>query len=142
MSFVITSSVNYVAVVVTAIVAMIVGALWYSPILFGNAWMKLSGISKKDLDAAKKKGMGKSYLLCFVAALVTAFVLANLLMNLGASVNNGLMTAFWIWLGFGATIMINSVLWDGKPWGYYFIITGHYLVSLEVMGIILGAWLS
>ena len=49
-------TVNYVAVVGAAVVSFIIGMLWYSPLLFGNAWMKAGGFSKKDINKAKKKG--------------------------------------------------------------------------------------
>ena len=48
-------AVNYLAVLVAAIVSMVIGGLWYSPLLFGNVWMKLSGITQKDVEKAKKK---------------------------------------------------------------------------------------
>ena len=51
--------VNYLAVLVAAIVNMVVGALWYSPLLFGKAWMKLTGFNKKQLKKAKEKAKKK-----------------------------------------------------------------------------------
>ena len=69
---------NYLAILVAAVAGMIVGALWYSPLLFGNVWMKLMGLGRKQLQAAKKKGMGKSYFLSFVALLVMAYVISRL----------------------------------------------------------------
>ena len=50
-------SVNYLAVVVAAVVSIIIGSLWYSPLLFGNVWMRLQRFTKKDMDKAKQKGM-------------------------------------------------------------------------------------
>jgi hypothetical protein len=52
--------INYLAVLVAALVSMVIGGLWYSPLLFGNIWMKLSGITQKDVEKAKKQGMMKS----------------------------------------------------------------------------------
>ncbi len=40
--------VNYLAVLVAAIVGMVVGFIWYSPKVFGKMWMKLSGVNPKD----------------------------------------------------------------------------------------------
>jgi hypothetical protein len=135
-------AVNYLAVLGTAVVAMVLGALWYSPLLFGKAWMRLSGMSEEALKAAKEKGMGKTYTLNFVAVLVTSFVLAQFLGHLGVvSALDGANVAFWLWLGFFAPVMLGSVLWENKSWSLYVLNVAYYLVSLVVMGVILAVWL-
>jgi hypothetical protein len=40
--------INPWAVLVSAIAAMVIGFLWYSPILFANPWMRLMGIDTND----------------------------------------------------------------------------------------------
>ena len=52
----------------------------------------------------------------------------------------GAVLGLWVWLGFLATSMLGSVLWDGKPFALYLINVAHYLVVLVVMGAILGVW--
>ena len=47
--------VNYVAVLAAAIASFVIGALWYSPMLFGKMWMKLSNVSGKEVKKAKRK---------------------------------------------------------------------------------------
>ena len=46
---------NIAAIFVATIVAFVIGGLWYSPILFGNAWMKHQGYTQKDKEKTKKK---------------------------------------------------------------------------------------
>ena len=41
-------NVNWLAVIVGAVVAYALGALWYSPAMFGTVWMKGVGLSGKD----------------------------------------------------------------------------------------------
>ena len=66
------------------------------------------------------------------------FVLSHLLSFLNAStLNQALQTAFWVWVGFIATVMLGSVLWENKPWKLYAINAFHYLVTLLAMGAIL-----
>jgi len=128
-------NVNYLAVLVAAVAGMAVGALWYSPVLFGKAWAKLSGAGEP-----KKKGMAKSYTAGFATQLVTAFVLAALIGSLGASViTEGTVIAFWIWLGFLATSMFGMVLWENKPVKLYLINAAYALVQLKVMAAIIVA---
>ena len=49
-----TVDINYLAVLIAALASYVLGALWYSPVLFGKLWMKLSKIDPKNMDAAKK----------------------------------------------------------------------------------------
>jgi len=135
------SGVNYVAVIVVAIVQVIIGMIWYSPAVFGKAWMRLSGISKEEMDRMKKKGMSKSYVLGFIAAFVMGLVLSALLGTFGvAGVGAAASVAFWMWLGFVATSMIGMVLWEGRPNTLYLINAAYFLVSMVVMSAILYLW--
>jgi hypothetical protein len=132
--------INYFAVLVAAIVANVIGAIWYGP-LFGKLWMKLMGFTKKDIDKAKKKGMGKSYLLMFVGSLVMAYVLAYFVGILSASTAmGGFQVGFWLWLGLIVPVLLSSVLWEGKPGKLYILNIAYWLVTLEVMGAILAVW--
>lgn len=134
-------NINYWAVLVSSIVGMIIGAVWYSPLLFGKAWMKLMNFDKKKLNETKKKGMGKSYLIMFIALLLMSYILADFVDYVGATtVRGALQLALWLWLGFFVTTMISSVLWEGKSTKLYLINVFHYLVVLGVMSIILSLW--
>ncbi len=133
--------INYIAVVAAAVVSMILGWLWYSPVLFGNLWMKLSGINPKKVGKSKQKGMGKLYFIAFIGLLVTAYVLAHFVDYLEATtISAGMQAGFWIWIGFVAPVMLGTVLWDEKPWRLYFILAGYQLVSLLISGSILAVW--
>ncbi|MEN9625842.1 MAG: hypothetical protein RL557_170 [archaeon] len=133
-------SVNYLTVIVCAVASMIIGSLWYSPLLFGNIWMKLQGFSKKDMNKAKQAGMWKLYLAAFIGSLVTASVLGYLIDIVGKNVSTGILLAFLAWLGFVATTLLGNVLWEGKSVAVYVLNILYYLVNLVVMGLILGAW--
>jgi hypothetical protein len=133
--------VNYLAVLVAAIASMAFGFFWYSPAGFGKQWIKLSGMTKKQLDSAKKKGMGKSMTLGFIAQLVMAYVLAVFLGYTNSTTwMAGIVVAFWLWLGFIATVSLGSVLWDNKPFTLYLLNVAHWLIAVGIMGAILGAW--
>ena len=68
--------INYLAVLVSAIVGFGIGALWYSPLLFGKVWMQLMNLSKESLEKAKEKGMAKKFAVAFAAMLVMSYILA------------------------------------------------------------------
>ena len=64
-----TAPINYLAVVLAALAAMVIGFVWYGP-LFGKQWMALMGFTPQSMDEAKKKGMAKSYILMALGSLV------------------------------------------------------------------------
>lgn len=137
-------SINPLAVIVSAVIGVVIGSFWYSPALFGTAWLKLSGIrmTPQKIRAAKKKGMGKSFALQFVGSLVMAFVLSALVNWVDAQTfGQGAAVAFWIWIGFILPVYLPSVLWEGKSWQLYWINVMYYLVTLVIMGGILAAWM-
>lgn len=125
----------------SAVAGMVVGALWYSPILFGKMWMKLSGMSQEKMAEAKKKSMVKPYAVSFIGLLVMAYVLAHFLaIGVAVTASDALLVAFWLWLGFVVTIKIGDVLWAGDPVKLYIINIAHYLVAIGVMAVILTLW--
>tara|TARA_Y100000031_G_C8076217_1_gene317467 strand:- start:182 stop:601 length:420 start_codon:yes stop_codon:yes gene_type:complete len=133
--------VNYWAILVSGVAAVVIGAVWYSPGVFGKAWMQLVGFKKEDMKKAKQEGMAGKYLTGFIGALVMAFILAHFIGFAGASsAVGGAIAAFWLWLGFIATTTLGSVLWERKPLTLYFLNNAYNLLSLLVMGVILGAW--
>ena len=45
-----TLDMNYLAVLAGAVISLAIGALWYSPPLFGNAWLALIGKTKEQAE--------------------------------------------------------------------------------------------
>ncbi|KRT76156.1 MAG: hypothetical protein XU14_C0062G0007 [Armatimonadetes bacterium CSP1-3] len=131
-------SINYLAVVVAAVASMIIGAIWYSPRVFGRMWMRLTG---KTMDQMAGQSAGRGYLVTFIGSLVMAWVLAMFVDFTNAtSIGAGAFTGFWVWLGFVATVGLAGVTFGGQPWGLYVLNMGNYLVTLAVMGAILAVW--
>ncbi len=137
--------VNYIAVVVAAIISMVIGSVWYGP-LFGSMWMKETGMKKPGkMTPAIKKMMMRSYSLMFAGSLVMSFVLSHALIFAATymnetGVNAGVMTGFWNWLGFVAPVTLGSVLWEGKSWKMWCINNGYYVITLMAMGVLLAVW--
>ncbi|MBI3334208.1 DUF1761 domain-containing protein [Candidatus Pacearchaeota archaeon] len=135
------ADINGWAVLVSTIVGMILGGLWYSPVLFGNIWARLSGFGKKEMQAAKKQGMAWRYIGQFIFLLLSTYVLAHFVDYVSAtSASAGASLAFWLWLGFILPLQIGSVLWENKSIKLLLINTGHYLVLMVIAGIILAIW--
>jgi hypothetical protein len=138
-------TINYLAVLVCGIVAMILGSLWYGP-FFGKPWMKIMGMSKDKMTPEMKKMMVKNYTIMFIGSLVMAFVLDHSLIFASSYLKvsglmAGLQAAIWTWIGFIAPVKMGDQLWGGKPWKLFCIDGGFYLVNLCLMGVILSMWM-
>ncbi|MHA2343546.1 MAG: DUF1761 domain-containing protein [Candidatus Hodarchaeales archaeon] len=134
--------INYLAVFVSAIVYMVIGMLWYSKAVFGDVWIGLIGFTEEEIEKAKKKGMGATMAVAFSAALVMSYVLAHFIDYTQAkSILEGVQTGFIIWLGFVATILISTVLWENRPVKLFLINVSYYLVALPGMGGMLAVWI-
>ncbi|CAN5142247.1 DUF1761 domain-containing protein [soil metagenome] len=125
------------AVIVAALVPMIVGSIWYGP-LFGKRWMKLAGVKEMGMG---KDGMTKFYALMLITSLVISYVLARFVIGMGAlDMVSGALVGFWAWLGFVVAIKLSEYLADGRPMDLYYLDIAYRLVTLVVMGAILGIW--
>lgn len=134
---------NVWAVLVCALATMAIGFLWYSPMLFANPWMKLMGYDPNDKAkiAEMQKSAGPSYALSLVASLLSAAVLAKIILI--SSVHSpiyGIKIALAVWLGFVTTVQLTGSLFSRQPAKLYLINTGFQLVCYVVMGAILAAW--
>jgi hypothetical protein len=135
--------VNLLSVLAAAIATMILGFLWYSPILFAKPWTVAMGYDPNDkakMDEMRK-GAGKLYGITFVAILLSAFVLAKIIdVATVTSAFYGMKIGFAVWLGFVTTVQLTSMLFKRRPIKLYLIDTGYQLVCYLVMGAILAKW--
>ena len=134
--------VNYLAVLLAAVVFMAIGFLWYNPILFGKAWMKEKGLTAAHLKKEQSK-MGKYYGMSFLAALVTAFVLSHVMAMSAAyfqlpMLQTGITTAFWMWIGFVAPTQFGATIFGNKNWKLFGIETGYQLVGMLAMSVVIA----
>lgn len=134
---------NFLAVLVAAISTMLVGFLWYSPVLFAKPWMKEMGYDPNDKAKTEemKKSAGPAYAGSLAASLISAFVLALFVhWTRAEGARIGAMTGFHAWLGFVATVQFTGALFAKQSMKLFAINTGYQLVCYLVMGAILGAW--
>jgi hypothetical protein len=134
-----TVEINYLAVIIAAIVNVVIGALWYNaPFLFNRPW--LVSIGKTSKQVAAEASMLKP-LLALVGSLVIALLLALLIGWTGAtSLIQGTLIGLLVAVGFA--VINNGIkdLFEGRPGKLWLINTGHDIVTLTVMGGIIGAW--
>jgi hypothetical protein len=121
----------------TAISRIALGAAWYSPFAFLNAWREAAGVD----EAAMKAGMARAVAVDVIGALVMAFVLVHAVVYAGAAtIGQGAAVGFFNWLGFIAVILIGSVMHELRPMRLFVINAGYNLVALALMGAALAVW--
>lgn len=136
-------NVNLVPVVVAAVATMVLGFLWYSPLLFARPWMLAMGYDPEDKAklAQMRQGAGSKYAVALLASLVSAFVLAKIVnLTTVQSIPRGMKVGFAVWLGFVTTVQLTAKLFENKPGKLYLINTGYQLACYLVMGAILAVW--
>ncbi len=136
-----TSTINFWPVLVAAVVAFGIGALWYSPVLFGKEWMSLSKISDKNIDEADSSGMWKRYVGQLIITIVMFAVLGFLVSaTVSRTAGDGAFLGFIAWLGFSITASVGEMLWMKKPIKLLLISEVCTLITWIVGGAIIGAW--
>ena len=132
---IIFTEVNYLAVLIATIITMVLGFLWYSPVLFGNLWIKQMGLKREEMSG----GSSMSYILTMLTALVGTFVLALILTMIGeVTILTGLIVGCLVGISVSVKIGMNF-LFENRGIGLYLITIGYHLVSYMIAGIILGA---
>ena len=132
--------VNYLAVLVAAIVVFVLGWLWYSPFLFYKPWMRARGLDPAAAMANAKMPAG-NLVIELVRCLVLAYIVARFVALLGinswmGAVHFGVM----LWIGFPVVLLAGSVLWEKTPVKVAAIHAGDWLVKLLVIPIIVTLW--
>jgi hypothetical protein len=130
------SAVNFWAVLAAAVSAFVAGGLWYSPVLFGNAWLSETKLTREELERASP---AVTYGVSFVLAVAASFVFAMFLgpkpafgFALAAGVMAGL---FWVGTSFGI-----SYLFERRTFRHFLINAGYHTVQYALIGAILGLW--
>ncbi|MFC0603440.1 DUF1761 domain-containing protein [Winogradskyella pulchriflava] len=159
--------INFLAVLVAAIVPMVMGFLWYNPKLFGNAWMREAGMTEEKM---KSGNMGVIFGVSFLLSILLAFFTQTLSIHQfgalgmigGDPAMDGILPSFQAFMDDYGTayrtykhgafhgllaglfivfpILATNGLFERKSWKYIFINTGYWTVTLVIMNAIVCGW--
>ena len=126
---------NIIAIVIATVVGMAIGFAWFSPILFGNTWLRLVGLSEEDA--------GEGAMPAILGSLVVTIVLVatlSIFIDLAEADNalTGAFIGFLAWLGFVATTSGVNFLFSRRPLKLWLIEAGDHLVGMVAAGAIIG----
>lgn len=125
-------AINPLAVIAGIIAHMVVGMLWYSPLLFGPLWMRHLKRNAKEMNMHAGHLVGAA-LIGFTLTLS----LAHFSDVLGVQTCRGAIEyALLLWLGFIATTRFSDVIWQGKPTPVFLIDAGYWAVNLSIISCI------
>jgi len=130
-------SVNWLAVLTATLLYFIFGALWYSPVLFANVWMKLRNLNEEDIGDPNPLIFLYSFLLQFLAVLSLAIFFAA--MNIHTPMH-GIIAGFGTGAGILFTTTGTTGLFSDTPLKLHFIDNGYHVLGLTLSGLILGLW--
>jgi hypothetical protein len=128
---------NWLAVLAAAVSTFVIGGLWYSPFVFGRAWMRVNNLNEAELG---KSNMAKIFGLSFFFALIMAANLAAFLAEPKTTAAWGATAGFLAGFGWVTLGIATIALFERRSWKYTLINGGYMTVSFTVMGLILGAW--
>ncbi|MDG1730496.1 MAG: DUF1761 domain-containing protein [Algibacter sp.] len=156
---------NFPAILVAAVSALVVGFIWYNPKVFGNTWMKEAGMTD---EAIKGGNMSKIFILAFIFAVLLAMTMMQMSIHqtgalslIGGDASKALpsYTAFMadygdafrtykhgalhgVLAGFFVALPIigTNALFERKSGKYIVINAGYWVVTLGIMGAIVCGW--
>jgi hypothetical protein len=130
-------NINWAAVIVSAIVLFIIGAVWYSPMLFGKKWAELRGATPPS-GPPPPANIVTALAGSFITALVFAYIFS--ITTASPSVGGGAILGALFWIGFYAPVSAIMGMFEGRPFALWLVNNAQSLISLVVIGCIIGAW--
>lgn len=137
MEFGVLSDINWLGVLLATLAYFVLGAVWYSPALFGNRWMRSAGMPEPTAG----EGPGPAiYVMPLISSLIASVALAMIATAMNASgVGDGLQLGLVVGLGFAISVMLTTATFEAQkpePWVWFALTAGYHFVGLVVASII------
>jgi hypothetical protein len=135
------AGINYLAVVIAALVAFAASAAWYMS-LSSLCTAALGKTVQEMAEERKQASAFLPYVYALVGYLIMAWMFAGLLGHLGAgqvTLRGGIISGAFVWFGFILTSMIVNFSFSGRDKRLLAIDAGNWLIVLLVIGAVVGA---
>lgn len=148
------TDINWIALVIAFVAAVVLGFIWYSPKLpTGRIWMR-----EMKFDASTKpnsKQMARGLILMIIGTFFLMFVFQHNFLayrdsyrldkarldTAGLTMADGLMGGLFTWMGFFLPVGLSSIGWENKTWSLFFVNQGYYLVNMLMIGAIYASFI-
>lgn len=156
---------NFLAIVVAALSALVIGFIWYNPKTFGTAWMQAANMTEEKIKGAN---MAKIFGLALFFAFLLAFILNTIVIHQSGVVSlvggdpskalpsyqsfmndygnafrtfkHGVLHGVIAGIFIALPILGTNALFERKSAKYILINSGYWIVTLGVMGGIICGW--
>ncbi|NYF23913.1 DUF1761 domain-containing protein [Sporosarcina sp. JAI121] len=134
------SQISILAIILAVVANMIIGALWYSPLLFANIWMKSLGKTPEELHTSNAN---IGYGLTTLAGIITAIILSLVISMLDSvTIGGGALIGFLAGAGIASARELSPTFFEGRKYTLFFISAGYHIVSLTAMGMIIACFMK
>jgi len=126
--------VSWLAVALSAVSSLVLGGIWYSPMLFAKAWQQAAGLSDDQLKSGNMaKIFGLTLILSFIAAAVFAMFLGPNF-GVGPATAAGFSAGLcWVAASYGITY-----LFEHRPLKLWLVNGGYHTLQFTLFGLIIG----
>jgi hypothetical protein len=129
--------INLWPVLVSAVILWVLGAAWFSPVLFAKPWAAIVGRPMGE----KPKGVVWGMIMSFIGDVLLAFILDHVIIWSHAnSAVDGIHIGAITWVGFVAAIQYPQSIYEGRPVRYFTITGGYWLIGFLIIGALLAVW--
>ena len=133
-------NIDYFIVLIASLVNIGIGALWYSPYLFGKHWARLLGVNLDDNVQMEKmrKSAKYAYVIVFINTFIMGITLASILYNLSVeTTGKAIWWALVLWAGFIVTTSLTNNMFTKRPKKVWLIDVCYHAVAFIAMAVIL-----
>jgi len=129
--------INHLAVAASALSSLVIGAIWYSPLMFLKAWKQETNLTDEMINNGNRlKIFGLTLLFAFLMSYNLAFFLGDDATDWKWGLTAGFLAGFgWATLSMGII-----ALFELKSFKYILINGGYITIWFSLIGLILGAW--
>ncbi|MFX1528333.1 MAG: DUF1761 domain-containing protein [Promethearchaeota archaeon] len=128
--------INWLGVIVVAVIYCFIIFFWYYPNIFGNTWLKLVG-----KEGVEKSKIIRETIIMIFTSFVSVLILEILMDLTGMNdIPSALLLSLLIWIAFIAMVAVNQNIFNDRGVKLFLIEYGAYLVALLVAGVILAVW--
>jgi hypothetical protein len=132
---------NWLAVIIGAIIYFALGALWYSPVLFGRQWQRAIGW---DPERTPPEMKATTYVVPFVAYLVMAIAVGLLAAATGTdTIAEGVILGLVLAIGLSLMHTLVDATFDPnrpEPWTWFGINGSYNAIGLFIVAVVVAAW--
>ena len=134
------ASIHVLPVLTAAVLAFVLGALWYSPALFAKAWVRAHGYTDEQLERMRS-GAARAYSISFACFLVMAAAMALLVARVQpVGALGGIKLGVLVGAGFAAAVSLTANVYSDKPLAAWAIDAGYQVAYMTLMAVILSLW--